>query len=159
MTKSFFVALASGVLFTSAAHAAPPRVFLNDVIRGDNGEIRLGALAETHGGSRAVRDYGRTLNRDHTFAKRQVVPVARSFNVPISGNITPEAREAYDHLLRLRGREFDREFVQHMVDDHQKDIAKFEDQARTGDRRTASLARRQLPVLRKHLRIAQSINP
>jgi hypothetical protein len=44
-----------------------------------------------------------------------------------------------------------------MVHDHREDIAKFEAQARTGERNTARLAREQLPTLRKHLRIAESI--
>jgi len=44
-----------------------------------------------------------------------------------------------------------------MIEDHRNDIAKFEAQARSGDPRTAALARRQLPTLRKHLRIAQSL--
>jgi putative membrane protein len=44
-----------------------------------------------------------------------------------------------------------------MIHDHQKDISDFEKQARSGDRQTAALARAQLPVLRKHLRIAQSL--
>jgi putative membrane protein len=44
-----------------------------------------------------------------------------------------------------------------MVSDHRKDIAMFRLQSRVGDRLTASLARRQLPTLQRHLSIAQSI--
>jgi hypothetical protein len=44
-----------------------------------------------------------------------------------------------------------------MIKDHREDIAKFEAQTRNGDRETARLARMQLPVLRKHLRIAESL--
>lgn len=57
----------------------------------------------------------------------------------------------------MRGRAFDMEVRRYMIDDHHKDIAKFQEQARSGDRRTANLARAQLPTLRKHLRIAESI--
>jgi putative membrane protein len=69
----------------------------------------------------------------------------------------PEARAEQSKLMHLRGRAFDREVRRYMINDHQKDIAKFEAQARSGDRQTASLARMQLPVLRKHLRIAESL--
>ncbi|MBV9882554.1 MAG: DUF4142 domain-containing protein, partial [Sphingomonadaceae bacterium] len=61
-------------------------------------------------------------------------------------------------LQRLSGPAFDREFVRYMTRDHREDIAKFEQQVRTGDRRTAALARAQLPTLREHLRIAESLS-
>jgi predicted outer membrane protein len=57
----------------------------------------------------------------------------------------------------MRGRAFDREVRRYMIHDHQEDIAKFEAQARNGDQQAAALARAQLPVLRKHLRIAESL--
>jgi putative membrane protein len=69
----------------------------------------------------------------------------------------PEARAEQRKLEHLRGRAFDREVRRYMIHDHREDIAKFEAQARNGDRRTARLAREQLPTLRKHLRIAESL--
>ena len=69
----------------------------------------------------------------------------------------PEARAEYAKLQHLSGRAFDREVRRYMIDDHRKDISEFKEQAQSGDRRTAELARMQLPVLRKHLRIAESL--
>jgi putative membrane protein len=77
--------------------------------------------------------------------------------VSVPSSMMPEARSEQRKLERLRGRAFDREVRRYMINDHEKDIAKFEAQARSGDRRTAALAREQLPVLRKHLRIAESL--
>jgi len=71
--------------------------------------------------------------------------------------MTPDARVEYARLSHLRGRAFDREVRRSMIADHRKDIAAFEAQARGGDPRTARLARIQLPTLRKHLRIAESL--
>jgi len=69
----------------------------------------------------------------------------------------PEARSEYAKLQRLHGRAFDREVRRYMINDHQKDISKFNDQARHGDRQTARLAQATLPTLRKHLRIAEGL--
>jgi putative membrane protein len=85
------------------------------------------------------------------------VAVARELGVRPPTGIMPEARAEQRKLERLHGRAFDREVRRYMVHDHQEDIAKFEAQARHGDRRTARLAREQLPTLRKHLRIAESL--
>ena len=57
----------------------------------------------------------------------------------------------------MRGWAFDREVRQYMINDHHKDISDFRKQVRSGDRWTSDLARRQLPALEKHLRLAQSI--
>ena len=80
-----------------------------------------------------------------------------AIGVAVPTSAMPEAVAEFNKLLRLRGRAFDREVRRYMIRDHEKDIAEFRDQARHGDRRTAALAEAQLPTLRKHLRIAESL--
>ena len=152
--KIVFVA---ACLSSSIALGAPPRAFLNDAIKGDNSEITLGRLIAAQGHSAQVRSFGRTLYRDHSNARGQAVAVARELGVRPPTAMMAEARSERRKLEHLRGRAFDMEVRRYMINDHEKDIATFKEQARTGDRRTAALARAQLPTLRKHLRIAQSI--
>jgi putative membrane protein len=152
--KALFIA---ALVVSTSATAAPAAKFLSDAIKGDNSETRLGALIAQRGQSAAVRSFGRTLESDHSTARVQAAAVARRMGVPAPSAMMPEARAEQSKLMHLRGRAFDREVRRYMINDHQKDIAKFEAQARSGDRQTASLARMQLPVLRKHLRIAESL--
>ena len=147
----------AALVASSAAVAAPPAKFLTDAAKGDNSEVRLGHLIASRGASSDVRDFGNTLVNDHTQARGQVADLARQMHVPVPNSIMPEARSEYAKLQRLRGAAFDREVKRYMINDHHKDIAKFRAQARSGDRRTAELARQQLPVLEKHLRLAQSL--
>ena len=140
-----------------AIGAMPPAQFLQHAIQGDNSEVRLGRLISRLGASAQVRQFGLTLTRDHSVARTQAAAVARRFGVRPPTAMAPEARAEYAKLSHLRGRAFDWEVRRYMINDHQKDIADFTDQARNGDRRTAALARMQLPTLRKHLRIAESI--
>jgi putative membrane protein len=144
-------------LSSTAAIGAPARQFLSDAIKGDNSEISAGRYIAAHGASAQVRSFGRTLYGDHSVARGQAVAVARQMGLKPPSGTTAEARMEMRKLERLHGRAFDMEVRRGMIDDHQKDIAKFEDQARSGDRATAALARRQLPTLQKHLRIAQSL--
>jgi putative membrane protein len=147
----------AALLASSAAGAAPAPIFLHEAIQGDNSEIRLGKLVAARGSSAAVRSFGRTLVLDHSTARAQAAAVAQRMGVSVPNSMMPDARSEYAKLERLHGRAFDREVRRHMIRDHQADIAKFETQARTGEHRTAALARTQLPTLRKHLRIAESI--
>ena len=148
---------AAACLVSTAAIAAPPRQFLDDAIKGDNSETRLGQLIASRGSSPQVRSFGNTLVRDHSKARVQASAVARAIGMTPPGAMMPEAQAEYSKLQHLHGRDFDREVRSYMIDDHQKDIAKFEEQAKSGDRRTAALAREQLPTLRKHLSIAESL--
>lgn len=158
MLKLNLMALAAGaMLFSGGAQAAPGRQFLGDALKGDNSEMMLGSLAVRRGASAGVRDFGARLRNDHGQARVEAARVAHELRVRVPAAVMPEASRERARLVRLRGAAFDREFVRYMVHDHREDIAKFEDQARTGDRRTAALARAQLPTLREHLRIAESL--
>ena len=150
--------LFTAALFASStAIAAPASKFLHDAIKGDNSEMRLGRLIAQRGNSVAVRRFGNTLVADHGTARAQAVIVAHRMGLAVPSTAMPEAVAEYNKLLRLRGHAFDREVRRYMIRDHEKDIAEFRDQARHGERRTATLAQAQLPTLRKHLRLAESL--
>ena len=157
MKAKLSLTLLAGAFAATSALAAPPRLFLRDAGMGDNSEIELGRLAEQRGASAAAKDAGRMLQRDHSASKEAAAPLLRRFNVPPPAGVKPEARAEMRRLQGLRGRAFDAEFARFGVAEHQKDIAKFQAQARTGDRDTAAYARSQLPVLRHHLQMARDL--
>ena len=157
MKAKLTLALLAGAFAGTAALAAPPRLFLMDAGKGDNSEIALGRLAEQRGASPAAKDAGRMLQRDHSASKDAAAPLLRKFRMPPPVGVKPDARAEMRRLERLSGRAFDAEFARFSVMEHQKDIAKFQAQARTGDRDTATFARSQLPVLRHHLQMAREL--
>lgn len=145
------------VMLPGAAFAQSGNDFLMDAARGDNAEIMTGKLAEQKASSPAVKRFGRTLVTDHTMAKKQVAKLATSMSANLPSDVKPDAQQAYDKLSQLSGADFDREFVNHMVDDHQKDIADFTKEADAHDGKVSTLASKQLPVLKKHLRMAEAL--
>jgi len=140
-----------------AAQADSPRAFLDKALKGDNSEIMLGRLAADHADSQPVRDFGNTLVQDHTQARNQVLDAGRRFGLQPSDEPTQEARDEEDRLKNMKDRDFDREFVHYMANDHRKDIADFRDEAQEGHGVVSALAQKQLPVLQKHLDIAMSL--
>lgn len=151
------VLLSAAVMLPSAAFAQSGSDFLMDAARGDNAEIKIGKLAEQKASSPAVKRFGRTLVTDHTMAKKQVAKLATSMSANMPSDVKPDAQQAYDKLSQLSGADFDRAFVNHMVDDHQKDIADFTKEADAHDGKASTLAAKQLPVLKKHLRMAEAL--
>jgi putative membrane protein len=140
----------------SAYAASSPSDFLTDAMKGDNSEIKLGQLAEAKGDGPKVRDFGKTLVDDHTKAKQEVGNAAASMGVTHTDDASPEALAEYTKLSAMKGAAFDREFGRYMVADHKKDIAEFESQAKGGGP-ASNIAKQQLPTLRKHLAIAESL--
>jgi putative membrane protein len=152
-------ALVAALTAVSGALAGPSnrQDFLKDAIKGDNSEIRLGQLAARNGGTPAVREYGRTLMTDHMKAKKEASRVANQLGVQPPSGAMLKADAEYVKLRVLSGKSFDREFVGYMIDDHKQDIRDFSAMARSHSGPVGDLAQKQLPTLRKHLHIAESL--
>ena len=132
--------------------------FLHHAIEGDNSEMTLGKIAAQRGGTPGVREFGRMLATDHSNGKLEAAGVARKLNTYVPRSMAPEAIREKGKLSRLSGRDFDREFANYMVEDHKNDIADFEaEAAAVDDPPIVALAKKTLPVLRKHLETASRL--
>lgn len=141
-------------LSPAAAQADNPRQFLRQAQEGANSEIMLGRIAAERAQSPAVRDFGQTLITDHQQARQQVRALGREFGLRPIWQPSEQARDERQKLDSLRGRDFDREFVRYMIEDHRKDISEFREEANEEHGRVSELARTQLPTIRNHLRMA-----
>ena len=152
---SFAALLAA--LATSAFAAKSPQDFLQDAIQGDSSEIMLGQIATQKSSNPTVQQYGQTLVADHSEAKQQANDVAKSLGLTPQDHPMAEAQDEQTKLSKLSGAAFNRDFLEGMVKDHEKVIKEFEDQAKANQGPTSDLAAKQLPVLQKHLAMAQKI--
>jgi putative membrane protein len=142
--------------FGTSSWAADPSTFLQDAIAGSLAEVQLGQLAQQNGGSADVKSFGQTLVTDHSKAMEEASALAQSMSVQVPTEPTPEAQQEYQKLQGLKGPEFDKEFAEHMVSDHEKDIKKFEEQAQGADQ-VAQFANATLPTLKTHLDMAKKL--
>src|SRR5512132_2694001 len=150
--------LASSALLPTTALADSPYSFIRQAVIDNNSEIMLGRMADRYGRSAAVRDFARTLMADHRNARFDAVRVARFMGVRVGQESSGAALRERDRLQAMRGRDFDREFIRFMIDEHRQNISEFRDEAREHHRFTSDLARRQLPVMRRHLQMALDLD-
>jgi putative membrane protein len=146
-------AMANGTASSGAIDTA----FVTEAMKGDNSEVALGNLAQQKGSSSGVKDLGKMLASDHSAHKQTVAALAQKANVPVTDDLNDEAKAEQKKLEGLSGAAFDKEFVRATVEDHQKDIAKYEKEAKSGDAETAAMAKTTLPTLKKHLQSAQAL--
>lgn len=158
MRKLNTLVMIAAIGVATAVAATPATDFLGDAIKGDNSEIKLGAMAADKGSSAAIKAYGKMLNEDHTAHKAKLVAIAQPLNYSIPDGMTAGSDVEYLKLKVLSGASFDKEFARHMVKDHQEDIATYEKEVARNDPATVKLAKATLPTLHKHLKTAQSLS-
>jgi putative membrane protein len=133
--------------------------FMKDAARGGTAEVKMGELGRSNGESQAVRDFSQRLVDDHTKANQELEKLAIRKGVILPDGVSEEHKTMLQHLSSLKGREFDTAFQQHAVEDHKKDIEKFETaSAKAKDPEVRSFAEKALPMLQRHLDMAQNLS-
>lgn len=131
--------------------------FLQKAIEGNLAEIKVGQLAQQKGATEGVRHLGSVLEQDHSTANSQAMTAASSMGVTPPSEPSPKQQAEYQHLASLSGSRFDKAFVKAEVKDHKNDIWEYKNEAKSGNSPAASYAKQSLPVLHKHLKLAESL--
>ena len=132
--------------------------FVNQATQAGMMEVQLGKLAENHASDDAVKDFAHRMVKDHTAANDTLMAAAKNVKVAAAPAPDKEAHAAADKLPNLKGADFDKAYMQQMVDDHQKAVSVFEAESKNGtDPALKSFAADTLPMLQDHLKMAQSI--
>ena len=130
--------------------------FIRNAAEGNMAEIKLGQLAEEKAQAPEVKNLAKRIVEDHTKALEEVKQTAQQENINMPTDVSHKDALTYERLAKLSGPQFDREYTQEMVKDHQKDISEFK-RAETQVKNPASkeYAQRELPTLQQHLELAQ----
>jgi len=137
------------------------RDFVEKELAMGNAEIELGRLAQQKGNHADVKEFGAMMVRDHQAAAADLKPIAAKLSTTQA-----EARENHDNDLRdkmedlqkLSGRDFDKKYIDEMIDDHEKDVRDLENKAENASNADVKAwASKTLPTVRQHLERAKSI--
>lgn len=122
--------------------------FMMDAAKGGMMEVHMGQMAEKQGQSADVKTLGKTIVTDHTKANNALMALASKKGVKLDTSHKMDEK--------MSGSNFDHEWLEQMVKDHEKDIAAFEKEAKDGaDADVKSFASKTLPTLKKHLKMVQ----
>jgi putative membrane protein len=121
-------------------------------------EVELGKLAQTNASSADVKSFGKMMISDHTKANDELITVAKAKNITVPSVPGEDAQKHIDELKAKKGAEFDKAYVDLMVNDHKEDIDEFQKEADDGkDTEIKALAAKTLPTLKEHLQKIQAI--
>jgi putative membrane protein len=120
------------------------KAFIKDAAKGGMMEVAMGRVAEKNASESEVKNFGARMVKDHSKANEELKAIAKEENVG-----WPAEKEAGKWKS-------DKDYMDAMVKDHEKDLAAFEKEAKEGsDPKLKSFADKTAKIVREHLEMAK----
>jgi putative membrane protein len=123
---------------TAKAESSDLQQFVEKASIVNMAEIQLGQLAVERAQDPQVKQFAQTMIDDHTKAQEQLKTVAGSQNIPIPSALDSKHQKLHDKLAKLQGAEFDRAYMDAMVDGHKDAEKLLKKRVERTDKSTAS---------------------
>ena len=154
-----FLFIATGaVLFIACSKNKDSAKFAKEAAQGGMAEVEMGRLAVERGTRPEVKQFGQRMIDDHSKANNELMQLAARKHMQLPKEVSSEQKEMMDKLSKRSGADFDKEYVEAMVEDHEHDVKAFEEQAEEGtDPDIKQFAAKTLPTVKQHLELIRSI--
>ena len=128
----------------TAALSEKDKSFMKEAAQGGMMEVDMGKMAQQKGKSADVKKIGGTMVADHSKANAELMAIAKKKGVDLS-----KEKAKMEHL---KDADFDKEYINAMVKDHEKDYSAFQAEAKNGtDADVKAFASKTSAVIKKHL--------
>ena len=132
------------------------RRFVTKAADGGQAEVQLAELAAQRATNPEVKSFAQKLVTAHSKVNAELTSLAGQKSIKLDAD--NEKDRSYKRLSKKTGAEFDQEFVEHMIDEHEKDIKMFEKASTDAkDTDVRSFAAKHVSHLREHLQQAQGL--
>jgi putative membrane protein len=140
---------------TSGKHS--DQTFIKEAAQGGLMEVQAGQLAQRQGQSSEIKQLGQRLAQDHSKANAELMQIAQTKGITLEKTLDAKHKTHLQELSAKQGAEFDKTFAKQALKHHKKSISKFEKASeQSQDLQLKGFAQKTIPVLREHLRMAQS---
>jgi putative membrane protein len=120
-------------------------------------EVKLGQLAQNKATSQRVKDFAAMMVKDHSAGNDDLKSLASQKNVTLPSAIGDDHQKKMDDLAKKTGKDFDRAYMDMMVDGHQSAVNSFEKNKDNKDAEVNAFVNKVLPILRMHLDSAKAV--
>jgi|SRR5688500_1812185 len=142
---------------TTGANAE--RDFIEDQLEDGKAEVNLGKLASERATHPQVKEFAQMMVTDHQMAGEELRQVATKANVQLRepAEADRDHKNAEEELSKASGAEFDRKYMNKMVDEHQEAVNEIEKKLDSDNAGVKQWAQKVLPKVRQHLEQAKQI--
>ncbi len=142
----------------SSDNMANQNDFVNTAAKDGMMEVQLGELAQKNGSSEAIKNYGSMLVKDHSKANDELKSIAAAKNISVPAGLSSDQTSHIQDMSAKTGKDFDKAYIDMMVEDHDKAIELFEKQSNdNSDAELQAFAKKTLPALQQHLAEAKKL--
>lgn len=132
--------------------------FATDAANGGLAEVALGKVAEQKAVNKSVKDFAAMMVKDHGKANDELMAIAKAKNITLPAAPSDDKQKELTDLSAKKGGDFDKAYVDAMVDGHKKTISMFEDAAKNcKDAELKAFATSTLPIIKGHLTEIETI--
>ena len=141
------------------------RDFVEEHLAIGTAEVELGRLAQEKATHPDVKEFGAMMVREHQAAGEELRSIAAKANTAadtagdrVQAGLREADTELREELAKLTGRDFDRRYIDEMIDDHEEAIDDLEDKAENATHPDVKAwAAKNLPKVQQHLERAKAI--
>ncbi|MGZ3871625.1 MAG: DUF4142 domain-containing protein [Mucilaginibacter sp.] len=126
--------------------------FATDAANGGMAEVALGKLAQQKAVNAQVKNFADMMVTDHTKANDELTAIAKEKNITLPVTVDADHQKKMDDLSKLSGKDFDKAYVDAMVDGHKKTLDLLQNAAKNcSDTTLKAFAAKTAPVVQMHL--------
>jgi putative membrane protein len=135
-----------------------PTAFVTTAAQDGMTEVELGKLAMDKSNNAAVKRFAQKMVQDHSAANAELSGIAKGKGLKVPAGLDEVHQGMVKKLAAKSGAAFDADYAKHMAMDHTKAVALFQSEAKSSDAELANFAKKTLPTLQEHKRMADTLN-
>ncbi|NCD71949.1 DUF4142 domain-containing protein [Mucilaginibacter agri] len=126
--------------------------FATDAAVGGMAEVALGKLALEKSTNPSVKEFATMMVSDHGKANEKLMALAKTKNITLPMAVDEDHQKKMDELSKKTGSDFDKAYVDAMVDGHKKTLDLMNGEAKDGkDAELKAFATETAPIVKAHL--------
>jgi putative membrane protein len=132
--------------------------FVKEAAQGGMLEVKLGEQALQNASNPDVKRFAQRMVDEHGKANKDLMSVVGTKGVMVPKELDAKSKEMCEKLGKLKGADFDKEYMRQMVKDHEEDVAEFQKASKNlQDPDVKAWVMKTLPTVTEHLRQAKEI--
>jgi len=132
--------------------------FVDNAYTSGQNEVIMNRMALQRTQNEDVRKFAQKLIEDHSKANQDLLLIVSEQRIAVPDRPLPEQEKDLRHISSNEVKNFDKEFMDHMVMSHEKGIKLFEQGSKElKNEKLKEFASKTLPTLKEHLKMAKEV--
>ena len=148
-------AMATGGIAVESSDAE----FATTAAVGGMAEVEFGKIALTKTKNAKIKEFAEMMVKDHGKANEELMAIAKSKNITLPDTLDADHQKKQKELNGKSGADFDKAYVDAMVDGHKKTLTLMQNESKDGkDADLKAFATKTAPIVQTHLTMINMIH-